>query len=228
MSRKITCPYCFGEFDDDQVAFRSMTVYQDEDDITADVTGGKYDDYISLQQDDILSAKYNDTIEARKRLFIAGRSDKFNRFWRDFANSEMPEPEWIGQHKDFIQYAFERPVIDKMNGGVKSLHKDNDDFVTGATDFCGNDTFDRVCPHCNNPIPSGYGKYDVKHICLIGLRGSGKTVFLSMFLKKFRAVCEKHGIIISVAAMGLTADFLERNLIKMGKETRRFRYYYIY
>lgn len=36
----------------------------------------------------------------------------------------------------------------------------------------------RVCPHCHNPLPPNYGKNPVRRLAVIGITGSGKTVYL--------------------------------------------------
>ncbi|KIR01549.1 hypothetical protein P261_00363 [Lachnospiraceae bacterium TWA4] len=73
----------------------------------------------------------------------------------------------------------------------------------------------RVCCHCHNPLPSGYGRNTVKFISVIGVTGSGKTVYLSQLLKGINQYMARVGLAVhdTNASAG---NFVRQNMIKEG------------
>lgn len=47
---------------------------------------------------------------------------------------------------------------------------------------CGDETSQRVCPHCHSLLPLYFGNVDSRLIALIGAKGSGKTVYMTVLL----------------------------------------------
>lgn len=157
----ITCPYCFKEFDDSEFAFRS-DIYYDE---LNDTYGA------------------NDIPREYIRQYTYGVSEKYKKFW-DIYGGIYTEKDIYNKNYRGTVLPYEYPVI--SGDLITQIHVDDDNFVIGATDVCKNDRLSRkVCPHCNNPIPGTYGKHPIKRIAVIGIRGSGKTVYLSQLMDRF-------------------------------------------
>ncbi|GLW61878.1 hypothetical protein Arub01_01220 [Actinomadura rubrobrunea] len=47
---------------------------------------------------------------------------------------------------------------------------------------CGGESTLRVCPHCHSQLPVHFGRVDSRLIALIGAKGSGKTVYMTVLL----------------------------------------------
>lgn len=204
----ITCPYCFGEaFSHEDVHFRADTYYVSEKEIEEKV--GKEIE-IEMMED---SYQRNIKLEEyqRSKRFLVCEDKKYEDFWKQYAGTtEKSKP------NDKGPLPWRRPII-STNDGVMKFIRDADQFVIGAVDILGKETRSRVCPHCHNPLPIGFGKNRVKNISIIGITGAGKTVYISQLLK---------GMMDSVAKVGLAAfftgnhvtDFIKENPVKRGKE----------
>ena len=95
---------------------------------------------------------------------------------------------------------------------MKKLITDADGFVVKCIDILGHESSSRVCPNCHNPLPLSYGKKPVKMISIIGVTGSGKTVYISQLLKHIDEDVNKAGL----AAFYLSpneSDFVEHNKV---------------
>ena len=82
------------------------------------------------------------------------------------------------------------------NTGEEYFVRDGDGMVkmVQLADPAFRDCDTRVCPHCHNPLPDNYGKHAVKFIVLVGISGSGKTVYISQLLRDMRAYVQKVGL----------------------------------
>ena len=179
--RKIICPYCFGEFEHDEVHFRLETVKNDGYDLS-DI---EYESDPQKREDMQLSM-----------YFQPKEDEKYENFWKKYGKTtelttqnELQRFEW--------QEVYLLPIIDpKSPEAAKCLKLQNHpdgksdyfiydgyDMVQGVVDIYGNTSHRRVCPHCHNPLPRGYGRNEVKFISVIGVTGSGKTVYISQLLK---------------------------------------------
>ena len=215
----ITCPYCFETFRDRDVMFRSKTLYKDSNDMVNKVTNGKWKKENELNfSDDPEAERYRKEVEIHKAFIIKGRSENFQNFWRKYQNGDYPEGERRNGHLEKeIDFEYNRPIIDPKDVKLTSgLRYENDGFLSGMTDICGNLTLSRVCPHCNNPLPHNYGRYPVYHISVIGIKGSGKTVFLSQFLNYLKAECHKIGIVTGVQDPAINR-YVDENPVKEGE-----------
>ena len=74
----------------------------------------------------------------------------------------------------------------------------------------------RKCPRCGKLLPEDYGQYDVKFISVIGITGSGKTVYLSQLLKNLQTELSGIGMNM-VGNLQLLDDFVNDNKIEAGK-----------
>lgn len=71
----------------------------------------------------------------------------------------------MGDHE--AQY----PSFEADGRRVRTVHKD-----------CGSETYERLCPHCHSALPVHFGRSDGRLIALVGAKGSGKTVYMTVLL----------------------------------------------
>lgn len=107
----------------------------------------------------------------------------YRNFWSYYAYP----PNW--------EYA-DCPVVKAREAGITGgkLHTDQDGFVEGMTDSLGRRTDIRICPHCHNPLPAGYGKYPIYMIAVTGSSYVGKAVYLSQLMKHMESVMTYGGL----------------------------------
>lgn len=215
MSCQIICPYCFHKMQDNEVLFRSEKVNQGEFVLLPD----EYDDiedfiarYQGPDKGEILSA-YNDWA-----FFAEGEDPVYEAFWANFNGTTESNPA-----DDILHVkAYRRKVIDpslpghqryiKVQAGGDCFIRDGQGMVTQIELVSGEICNRRVCPHCHNPLPDGYGKNTVKFAAIIGITGAGKTVYLSQLLQRMKDYAVKAGLSAIVSNTGVRA-FLENNVI---------------
>lgn len=207
---KITCPFCFKEFDDTDVKFRSEFV-----------NGKELDEF-------------NDQYERHEaELFSRGMSSTYKNWWGgdSFATSEKDPAATAA--KDVQPY--ERPVIDPSsstwqnyllpigngdNYKSKFLIRDNDGMVAHIklrhTALHEEITCSRrVCPRCHNPLPENFGKTPIITIPIIGVMGAGKTVYMSSLLSNISSYVTSVGYTGAVSTNGVYA-FRQSNKVGIG------------
>ncbi len=189
----IVCPYCFNlasggngaPFPHTAVHFRAETSFTNVREIEAKLGFTEID--IDLAD--------TDTERKRKRMaynlhkqFLSRDDEKYQEFWNKFEGRTTEQSERNGTLSPW-----KLPIISKGNG-IQTLVADADGFVTHAVDAFNQETYRRVCPHCHNPLPMKYGKTPVKFISIIGITGSGKTVYISQLLKNMTNCVSKSGL----------------------------------
>lgn len=220
----IECPYCFGEqrdgtirkFKHDEVQFRSNTVFNGMNDLVKAVTGGEFKNMDDLDfADEQKKKKYQEEINRCEVFTKKAKSEKFKQFWSSFSNSDSPESRNNSETgMNEIDYDYNRPIISVNDKVVaKKCYNPQDGFLEYIQDIRGNMSHARVCPYCNNPLPMNYGRYPVYHIAVVGIKGSGKTVFLSQFLKYLVEECNRIGIATGVPDQTIT-KYINENKIK--------------
>ncbi|MBT1177685.1 TRAFAC clade GTPase domain-containing protein [Bifidobacterium callimiconis] len=217
---RITCPYCFKEFDDGDVHFRMETVFKSTDDFgfSNPDTGKQYRSAGDIIQDPDLSEEFREGYIERFKVFsgfLAGDDPKYEEFWSRFGGTS----EWWEPTEGETIKPWRRPVHDP--------HSEPDFFLDGGsttesgmlykiTDACGRETSRRVCPFCHNPLPDLYGQYPVKFIPVIGASGVGKTVYLSQLMRWATDDFAKCGINAQPASM-YTRRYCDINPVEMEK-----------
>lgn len=200
----IICPYCFEQFNDDEVHFRSARVFTKEE-----VLETLPEDYEGI---DDFSNRYNksDKEEIRQRyeereFFKETEDKKYNNFWKRFGGTTE---QTLAKKANKIKNDYNRRVIDpksteaqkylvEQKNGTYFIMDDKEKMVTGiqlntpGREICKA----RVCPYCHNPLPQNYGKYKTRFISIIGITNAGKTVFLSKFLQAFTRDIAKIGMV---------------------------------
>lgn len=206
IKQEIVCPYCFKKFVHSDVCFRSNTYFNDLFEIEERIGKRKSEiDFLSSNSERRELEKKFDIYER----FLLKKDEKYQNFWDNFdGNTTEIKSKWDSCNP------WDKPIISSGNG-IKELLYDKDGFVRGAVDEFDKETEDRVCPHCHNPLPVSFGKNKVNNISIIGVVGSGKTVYISQLLKNFGQY---------VAKIGLSANsisdheqlFIENNPVKKG------------
>lgn len=182
---KIICPYCFHEFQHDEVHFRLETIKD-----------------FSYSESEIermppSQRKLDLMTEFKKvKFFLVGEDSKYQKFWSKFGSTT--ETSTNSEKQRFNCEVYQLPVIDPNSEEAESCLKvqkrdydgnpdyfiyDADGMVVAVEDIEGAKTKRRVCPECHNPLPLGYGKNNTKFISVIGVTRAGKTVYLSQLLK---------------------------------------------
>ena len=226
MSFPITCPYCFGEMDDDQVLFRSDRVSAREQDIIP----AEFDDvedfqsrYRGADKEEILG-RYAEWAFFSERDPFKDPNDPYRRFWDKYSGAST-ERDSLEEKLGLLPY--HRPVIDPSDPAHQVYLKEQPDgsyfirsnsgMVTQIALKSGETCAQRVCRYCRNPLPDGYGKNPVKYVTLVGVTGAGKTVYFSQLLKRMGDYAANVGLDATVAHRGVS-EFLKDNQIVAGKK----------
>lgn len=194
MSNKIICPYCFEEFDHDQVLFRSETYFSEEelDDI---------DEIYEIEDEHERAAALEEY--RKKSNFLIGVSKNYTQYWERYSGTteKTRKKSGVSSFRMNIEN-YQKPIIDPKNvdhvrfnnTGKTGVKYDQDGFLSSVDDVFGGHTSSRVCPHCHNPLPMNYGKFPIKFISIIGITNSGKTVYLSSLFDNMLDYAGKMGM----------------------------------
>lgn len=211
----ITCPYCFNEvseanigynkpFSHTEVEFRAETFFLNESDVEQKLGTNRLE--IEMMSDENEQRRLTAEFDAAER-FMLKTDEKYQAFWDNYEGQTTEQDERMsnGIHQ------WERPII-RLGDGIKQLIADKDGFVTSAIDIYGRKTDRRVCPHCHNPLPVGFGKNRVKNISIIGTTGAGKTVYISQLLHGMGRYARKSGLSAFFTSPN-EANFIEANKV---------------
>ena len=227
MKFRFKCPYCFKEISDDEVLFRSQKVYLREED---DFPGGNplpepYDD-IEMFEDEYEGVGKEEYLEKYKKwkqweLFHMREDPVYENFWEKYGGTTEKN---LTDDKIGIEPYNRRIIIDPKDGAEFGLKKQDDgtyifrdaDGMSDRIEFETGECSDwRVCPHCHNPLPKEYGKNHARFVTVVGIAGSGKTVFLSQLLKHMNSYCAKVRVSAITDSPGVRS-FLAENSIADG------------
>lgn len=186
MDYKFKCPYCFNEINHTDVLFRGSTIFRPDE---FDKSGqGRTRSEIEIIPDESLRKEL--LAEYDNREYFSPRQDEIYYNWYKSVGFGAT---WENPGKDEIA-GYDRPIIRPKDHGTSDLFYDNDGFAFELRDSWGTPTKDRVCPHCHNLLPKGYGKYSVRNICFVGATGVGKTVYLSQLFDHLSYYLEHFGL----------------------------------
>ena len=222
----IKCPYCFETFGDDKVHFRSEYVNMGND--ISLLKGYKSYSAFDMGYDgpdkEQIKKKYEES-----SFYNPGDDEKYTKFWSKFGG-QTTEVDPSNDGRDTNKLVYRRKVIDpsdqqhqthlvqQANGSYLIRNPELRNMVTSIRicDGDGSQTSRRVCPFCHNPLPDGYGLYPVVFISVIGIVGSGKTVFLSQFIKGFDEYAAKCGL-TPLRRNTASTQFIQMNKVAVGK-----------
>lgn len=223
----IVCPYCFQSFSHKDVHFR-MESYFDENNLNDE---GYLED--ELMQPDIENREALIAQTLERKPFMIRDDPLYQKWWSRYGGTTEPEYEYSNgsqENKKLLCPVYQLPVLNPSDpedqksfskvhpdkdGVDRYLIFDADGMAVAVNDRFGQETRRRVCPHCHNPLPIHYGKNDVKFISVIGITGSGKTVYLSQMLKYMA----KYAAQLNMVATPTTdiENFIKNNPVEAGK-----------
>lgn len=214
--KEIICPYCFRKFQDDKVVFRSNYIYQ-----------------ASVGTTDAMFANSNskevlDEEEQARKLFAPfigpygnqpGKHDyELEEFWRNrgqgsgFVNNDK---KWNYPHIDPSKPdEFKKMIKPGEGAGADGFVRDRDGWIIRVNERFGDNTIKmaKLCPHCHNPLPfTEYGKYETIFISVVGIRASGKTVYINQLLSNFSHYIAQTGYTMSQTALASGVEEVKKN-----------------
>ena len=230
MALRIKCPYCFEEFNDDEVHFRVPTVKEPDASVLpegiASVEELQLSKRFSDEEKDKIAKEY-----WQANFYGPQRDEKYMRFWAQYDGTTEKSPrdsKYPNYWKRIIEPTRDIGLLRQLvPGDTKSLNNylrrdkvssaSDESLVVEITVNDGTVCNERVCPYCHNPLPHLYGAFPIKFISIVGNTGSGKTVYLSQLIRN---------IVDNLAEVGYTADlptpsvisYLSDNEILIGKE----------
>ena len=193
----IICPFCFKKFHDNEVVFRSSYVYKENKSMgggsgmslfDSGSSGNKNVSSNSEEDDKKLFTPFDGAYDSTYKK----RDKKLETFWESRGKGsgfQTFDPTWFYPHIDPKDPNFDR-MIKKEGSNVddRGMVRDSDGFVVRVYEKFGDNSviMTKLCPHCHNPLPfTDYGKYPIKFISIVGIRGSGKTVYLNQLMSRF-------------------------------------------
>lgn len=190
-SRVCKCPYCFKKFVPAAVAFRSETVYMEQD----------------------LEDMSSEEAEAKK-AFLEAEDPVYEEFWKKYPGSR-PDNDEYARHP--VIWNSEVPGQGAKMTYLKGTYStDSDGFINEVVDSEGAHSKIRICPHCHNRLPFAFGKYPVKYIAVVGITSSGKTVYLSQVLRQIKGIFARAGMTV-VGTHAEVDEFVEEYKVEKGQ-----------
>lgn len=218
----IICPYCFQTFSHRDVHFR-MESYFDENNLNSE---GYLEEELAALPDS--EEKRTLTAQTRERKPFMIRDDPaYADWWSHYGETTE---QTYGEDEKLPCEVFQLPILNpsdpedqkslkilypEKSGVDRYLELDSDGMAASICDHFGKETRRRVCPFCHNPLPIHYGKSEVKFISVVGITGSGKTVYLSQLLKYMARYAAK----LNMVAYPTTdvENFRKANPVEAGK-----------
>lgn len=206
--KKIKCPYCFKTFSHEDVLFRSATAFNEVDLDPTEMGRSKDDILLDFNLSDEEKEHIIRQYELREKFLIKD-DERYSDFWRKFGSTSEVNS---GINDDVLDY--QRPLLNPRDPAIvpSGLQYDDNNFVYKIEDCFKHESYDRVCPHCHNPLPPNYGKFDIKFISVIGIQSAGKTVFLSKLIENIGKYAAKLGM-AALPASNSSRKFVVDNLV---------------
>lgn len=202
---KITCPYCFQEFSDNEVHFRFRFLAEQKSAISSR-RSGNYDD--EEEDDDEIVVNRN----------AAKGDQKYLDFWKPFGKtSEATEKGLEPENIPVYDPKKDKKFFVSGKDPFRRINNDPDGMVYGALYSDGKtEVTERVCPNCHNPLMGSYGLYPTKFISVIGVTAAGKTVFLSQLCKIMKDAMARYGLTAQPTSP-YAEYYMEENFVGMGR-----------
>lgn len=217
----IVCPYCFKTFSHKDVHFR-MESYFDQNNLNDE--GYQEEDFqtpgVVPEQDKERLLKQTE----ERKPFLIGDDPLYTAWWKNYGETSEQA---YGIDSKLPCKVYQLPIIDPSDekdqkslsiinsegsGIDRYLVLDGDGMAVSVVDIFGHETRRRLCPHCHNPLPINYGKNQVQFISIIGIVGSGKTVYLSQLLSNVQNQVAR----LNMTATATTdiANFIQSNPVR--------------
>lgn len=212
---KIKCPYCFEDFKSNTVIFRSNYKHSGTSNIKANnlmMAKNSSTNNFNSENDKIdqLYAPFEGPYSGKGKI-----DEKLEDFWlyKGGAEAIKADETWDYPHIDPSDASFKEMVeIIPEKTDEYGFVRDKDGWIIGIIPKRGPKdlAIKKLCPHCHNPLPFvEYGKYPTKFISIVGIKGSGKTVYLHQLLTKFPSVISQ------------TPFVMGTNSLEMNKRTEK-------
>lgn len=203
---KIVCPYCFETFAHHEVHFRVNANSIQANPMSDDDIIDRYGDDEEVMQEELDKAKI------ARRFVRQVRDEKLSRFWEGrfgISPNQRDDKEWNNP----VITPEDNDMLFKQNpreGRVFSNQAGAQPFLYMVKDYYGNPSVVRLCPHCHNKLSSTYGEYPVVFISVVGITGSGKTVYLNQLIENLQTR-------LSGAGLAVTEPFNMRQVDRIKK-----------
>lgn len=226
----ITCPYCFEKFSHTKVHFRMESHFNEDELNDESYTISEVQRMPESARKTALMKQINE-----RKPFLRRDDEKYEAFWKNYGSTTEVTS---GVDTNLRFPVQQLPVLNPADPNAQAVLKvqqkasdnktaaanyfitDGDGMVVAVEDIYNRETHRRVCPHCHNPLPLGFGKYPLKFISVIGVTGAGKTVYISQLLKNMN----KYASYVDMSAY-FTSDhesnFIEGNPVEIGKPLPR-------
>lgn len=182
----ITCPFCMEKYDADSVHFR-VDDPLDKNDVQLTIKKLS-SELLVLENTGASRAEIESKRECIERLNATSL-----RFCKNDDPDILLKNYYTEMSIDIFNIndpSIYYPVIDFSNTKVlygesagAAKVRDAAGMLIGVKDFRGMVNKTRICPCCHNTLPENYGQNKTIFISLIGITQSGKTVYLSSFLR---------------------------------------------
>lgn len=196
------CPYCFNKMKDNDILFRL-----NDESILEQVQKKYAEHHKKLNAGEIPL----DQASFSKKAFLQAQDDILINFWGSFEKAPKEAKNPVLDPRDPEVQAF---LVKSPEG--KFVHRVNGfpDFIQLSSEVSAKSFVvrDRICCHCHNALPDGYGKYKTDIISVIGITGSGKTVYLSKLLEQLKSQLIFWGI--SSLPTSSSAKFIRKNPVE--------------
>lgn len=236
MNYTITCPYCFGKMQDDEVCFRSEKVnigeyadlpdgYDDAADYVERCAPGDEKDRIMRELSDwyFFAETENDDYHEYDGINMSGSVGYFE-FWRrfgtttevEFGNDSVGIKPYMRRIIDPSVPAHQRFIRTHATANGNSAYIQDEDGMAVQIELTdGTLCSRRVCKYCHNPLPEDYGKFPTKFVTIIGTTGAGKTVYLTQLLNNITEYSAKIGLSAFINSSSVM-EFISNNRVAAG------------
>lgn len=205
---QILCPYCFESFSHDQVHFRSVTVKSALSDEQLEELYG--------DDDDLLEEKREENEIARK--FEEQKADpELENFWGRFGIMLDQREEKDNWKNPVIRPKMDDQMLYHQNKADGLIYTEK--FLSRVKDYYAGNSTQRLCPHCHNRLAPSYGENKVIFISIVGITGSGKTVYLNQLLQSIKKTLSNAGVIVnSTFNMKVKEPILKGQILPAGTQ----------
>lgn len=206
----ITCPFCMESYDADSVHFR---VDSPLDKRNIQIQINRLESELTVLQNtaasraDIENKQIRiDRMKATSLPFcINDEPDVLLRKYYTEMSIDISSVNDPSIYYPVVDFSNNKVLFGESSGTAKI--RDKAGMLIGVKDFRGMVNQTRLCPCCHNALPENYGQNSTIFISLIGITQSGKTVYLSSFLRDLEDELAYAGLTL-ISANKNVNDFL--------------------
>lgn len=239
-SQTFKCPYCFANINHREVIFRANTGFTQEELSEEQMADDSGFTMVSSNQDRQRSSDLEikwlfRRYDGENSLSPDKKLDKeLIEFWEKRGGESgyvNADPNWDYPHIDPANpETFRQMISTEPRGGFQpdadGFIRDKDGFIIRVLDRYSSaaSQMTRLCPHCHNPLPlPDYGKYPILFISVVGITGSGKTVYLNQLLNRFPNVIQNTGYRMGPSALAVNEVVMENHPLPSSTDDQTMR-----